>query len=56
MNETAYILHRPNNNESYVIMYWIVRKTYLFWRDTSMDVFISEHNRTPKYLVLCNSQ
>ena len=23
------------------------------WRHTSMDVIISEHKRTPKYLVLC---
>ena len=30
MNETAYILHRLNNNESYVIMYWLVHETYLF--------------------------
>ena len=30
MNETAYILHCLNNNESYVIMYWLVHKTYLF--------------------------
>ena len=29
MNETAYILHRLNNNESYVIMYWLAHKTYL---------------------------
>ena len=30
MNETAYILHHLNNNESYLIMYWLVHKTYLF--------------------------
>ena len=31
MNETAYILHRLNNNESYVIMYWLmcIKLTYL---------------------------
>ena len=25
----------------------------LVWRHTSIDVFISEHKRTPKHLVLC---
>ena len=30
INETAYILHRLNNNESYVIIHWLVHKTYLF--------------------------
>ena len=52
MNETAYILHHLNSNESYVIMYWLVHKTYVFG-DIHEDVFISEHKRTPKCLVLC---
>ena len=30
MNETSYILHHLNRNESYVIMYWLVHKTYFY--------------------------
>ena len=56
MNQTAYILHRLNNNKSYVIMYWFVHKTYLFGDIHTIDVFISEHKRRPKYLVYAHSQ
>ena len=48
------------SNESYVIIIIIIiiiilacAKNLLIWRHTSIDVFVSEHKRTPKYLVLC---
>ena len=52
MNETAYILHRLNSNESYVIMYWLVHKTYLFDEEHQWMLHF-RNKRTPKYLVLC---
>ena len=30
MNKIAYILHHLNNSERYLIIYWLVRKMYLF--------------------------